>query len=211
MDLKTKDNPCLTAHCPNTGSMKNLLTEGAEAAYIDKSQQKTKLDAGLEYIKHNNTWVCVNTMRANQIIKEALENRTIPEFKFCAEFKKEVSCLNSKFDFCLFDKNKQPHWLEVKSVTLNQGRKALFPDSVTTRGQKHLKDLIEISRNGGSSYMLYLIMRSDCKSFSPATDIDPDYSELLSQAKQQKVTLIAYSTKCTLSGIKLHKKLPIIL
>jgi sugar fermentation stimulation protein A len=105
-------------------------------------------------------------------------------------------------DFRL-SKNDEHHYIEVKNVTLGRNGEAQFPDAVTERGQKHLKELMSLMKKGHSAELVFVIQREDCKAFSPADDIDPEYGKLLRQAIKQGVRVTALTTKLSPLGIRL--------
>ena len=146
----------VTAHCPNTGSMKGLLDEGNEVHLFKHDDPKRKLKYGLEIIKAKQNLVGVNTHMANRIAQHALENNLIKELKNSDLIKPEVFFnKETRFDF-LIEKNKQKSFVEVKNVTLFRNNDtAEFPDAVTSRGTKHLLTLIDAIKKGYKSYLLF--------------------------------------------------------
>lgn len=208
-DIELPNQEVLTTHCANTGSMLNLKQHGAESAFLYKNNPKAKLKASWELVKNNKTWVCINTTRANAVVAEALEQKLLPAFKSYTKIEREKKYGDSRIDFRLSNL-KKTCWVEVKSVTLSKGKTALFPDAVTERGLKHLLELEKIYKDGDEAYIFFLIMRSDCQEFMPAYEIDPKYSVTLQKLiKNKKIKAIAYNVKCTLSSLKLNKKIPI--
>ena len=208
-DIELPNQQILTAHCANTGSMLNLKKSGSQVAFLYKDNPKAKLKASWELVKHNRSWVCINTARANSVVAEALSTGAIPEFSKFTQITREQKFGHSRLDFKLSDRS-QNCWVEVKSVTLNQGKTALFPDAKTERGLKHLHELAKISATGDRAYIFYLIMRSDCELFKPAFDIDPEYSQTLkSLVAEKKIKALSYRARCSLTGISLDKKIPI--
>jgi len=201
----------VTAHCPNTGSMKGLLDEGNEV-YISKNDNpKRKLKYTLEIIKTKNELVGVNTHFANKIVHHGLSNNLIKEITNSDTIKPEVFFnKETRFDF-LFEKNKQKIFVEVKSVTLCREKKmAEFPDSVTTRGSKHLKTLIEAIKKGYKCYLLFLVQIQGVENFKIAKDIDKEYYENYLLAKKAGVFFLAYRCKINSKEIKIEKKIKII-
>ena len=138
---------------------------------------------------------------------EALQNNLIKEFDKKIEIKPETKFgLNSRFDF-LITKNNLKAFIEVKNVTLSRKKGvAEFPDAVTSRGLKHIKELINANKKGYKIYILYLIQRNDCKSFNIAKDIDPEYSDLLSKAIKKRLNVLCFDCKFSPKGIKLNQK-----
>ena len=152
VDVKI-NNEIVTAHCPNTGSMKGLLDEGNEVYLLKHDDPKRKLRYGLEIIKAQKNLVGVNTHMANKIVNHALSNNLIKELKDNDTIKPEVFFnKDTRFDF-LIEKSKQKIFLEVKNVTLFRGKKtAEFPDAVTSRGSKHLITHIDAIKKGYKAY-----------------------------------------------------------
>jgi len=201
----------ITAHCPNTGSMKGLLDEGNEVYVSKNDDPKRKLKYTLEIIKVKKNLVGVNTHFANKIAFHGLSNNLIKEVANNDSIKPEVFFnKETRFDF-LVEKNKQRIFVEVKNVTLFRKEKtAEFPDAVTTRGSKHLKTLIEAVKKGYKSYLLFLVQIEGVESFKIAKDIDKEYYENYLLAKKAKVNFLAYRCKITPKEIKIEKKIKII-
>ena len=201
----------ITAHCPNTGSMKGLLDEG-NGVYISKNDNpKRKLKYTLEIIKVKKNLVGVNTHFANKIAFHGLSNNLVKEVANNESIKPEVFFdKETRFDF-LVEKNKQKIFVEVKNVTLFRVEKtAEFPDAVTTRGSKHLKTLIEAVKKGYKSYLLFLIQIQGVDNFKIAKDIDKEYYENYLLAKKAGVIFLAYQCKISSKEIKIDKKIKII-
>ena len=206
------DEEIVTAHCPNTGSMKGLLDEGNEV-YISKSDNPIrKLKYTLEIIKVKKKLVGVNTHFANKIAFHGLSNNLVKEVANNDSIKPEVFFdKETRFDF-LVEKDKQKIFVEVKNVTLFREQKtAEFPDAVTTRGTKHLKTLIEAIKKGYKSYLLFLVQIQGVKNFKIAKDIDEEYYENYLLAKKAGVKFLAYRCKINHKEIKIEKKLNLIL
>ena len=201
----------VTAHCPNTGSMKGLLGENNEVFISKNNDPKRKLKYTLEIIKVNKSLVGVNTHFANKIAYHGLSNNLINELKNNDNIKPEVFFnKETRFDF-LIEKNKQKIFVEVKNVTLFRDEKtAEFPDSVTSRGSKHLKTLIEAIKKGYKSYLLFLVQIEGVNNFKIAKDIDKEYYENYLLAKKAGVIFLAYQCKISSKEIKIDKKIKII-
>ena len=211
VDIKIKDQ-IVTAHCPNTGSMHGLLNEGNKV-WISKSKNlNRKLKYTLEIIEHNNTKVGVNTQSSNKIVHHALKNNLIKEFNDILEIKPETQFgKNTRFDFLVINK-KNKIFLEVKNVTLSRKKElAEFPDAKTDRGLKHIKELIKASQKNYKIFILFLIQRDDCKSFTIAKDIDPNYSNALRKAVKKKLNVLCYDCKFSSKGIKLNNRIKFII
>ena len=209
-DIKLDSNEIVCAHVPNTGSMTKCWAENWDA-YISKSDDpKRKLKYTLELTHNGQSFICVNTGIANKIAKEALEKGVIKELADYKNIKPEQKILDSRLDFYLTGDDLVDAFVEVKNVTLKDDKTtALFPDAVTTRGQKHLVDLMKIKEMGHRAVMLYVVNREDVSSFSPAIDIDPKYSQLLKEAKDAGVEILAYQALINENEIRLVKSLPV--
>jgi sugar fermentation stimulation protein A len=197
----------ITAHCANTGSMYGLLKKNNKVWLTKSNNPDRKLKYTLQIIQDKNTKVGVNTHLTNKIVLEALQNNLIKEFDKKIKIKPETKFgTNTRFDFFI-TKNKLKAFIEVKNVTLSRKRGlAEFPDAVTSRGLKHIKELIKAYKKGYKIYILYLIQRNDCKSFKIAEDIDPEYSDSLSKAVKKKLNVLCFDCKFSPKGIKLNHK-----
>ena len=205
------DKKIVTAHCPNTGSMKGLLDEGNEVHLLPNNDPKRKLKYGLEIIKTRKNLVGVNTHMANKIAHHALKNNLIKELKNNDKIKPEVFFnKETRFDF-LIEKNKQKIFLEVKNVTLFRDKNtAEFPDAVTERGSKHLSTLIDAIKKGYKSYLLFLVQIQNMEKFKIARDIDINYYNNYLLAKKAGVNFLAYRCGISSKKIYIEKKLKII-
>ena len=202
------ENKVITAHCPNTGSMKGLLKEGNKVWLSKSNNPDRKLKYTLQIIEDDNSKVGVNTHLTNKIILDALKNNLIKEFDKNITIKPEVKFGdNTRFDFLITKKNYKA-FVEVKNVTLMRKPKiAEFPDAITSRGAKHIEELIKASKKGYEIYIAFIIQREDCNEFTIASDIDPEYSKLLSKAVKKKLNILCYDCKFSSKGIKLNKKI----
>jgi len=201
----------IVAHCPNTGSMMGLLDEGNEVFVSKNDDPKRKLKYTLEIIKVKKTLVGVNTHFANKIAFHGLSNNLVKEVKNSNNIKPEVFFdKETRFDF-LVEKNNQKTFVEVKNVTLSRKDKlAEFPDAVTSRGSKHLKTLIEATKKGYKTYLLFLVQIQGVADFKIAKDIDKEYYENYKLAKKAGVKFLAYRCKISSKEIKIEKKIKII-
>ena len=209
IDIKVKDK-VITAHCPNTGSMMGLLKEGNKVWLTKSNNTKRKLAYTLQIIQDKKNLIGVNTHLTNKIVKEALSENFFKIFNNRALIETEKKFGdNTRFDFLITEKNKKS-FIEVKNVTLSRVDKlAEFPDSVTSRGLKHISDLIKAVNEGYNSYLLYVIQRMDCNKFTIAKDIDPEYAKLLTVAIKKKVKILCYDCKFSAKGIKLNNLIKI--
>ena len=210
VDVKL-EKEIITAHCPNTGSMKGLLDEGNEVYLLKNDDPKRKLKYGLEIVKAKNNLVGVNTHMANKIVNHGLTNNLIKELKDNDQIKPEVFFnKETRFDF-LVEKNKQKFFVEVKNVTLFRDKKtAEFPDAITSRGSKHLLTLIDAIKKGYKSYLIFLVQIQNMEKFKIAKDIDDEYYKNYQIARKAGVKFLAYRCKISSKEILVEKKLKII-
>ena len=201
----------VTAHCPNTGSMKGLLDKGNDVFISKNNNPKRKLKYTLEIIKVRKNLVGVNTHFANKIAFHGLFNNLVKEISNNDKIRPEVFFdKETRFDF-LIEKNKKKIFVEVKNVTLFRDEKiAEFPDTITSRGSKHLLTLITAIKKGYKSYLLFLIQIEGVESFKIAKDIDKEYYKNYLLAKKAGVIFLAYKCKISSKEIKIDKKIKII-
>ena len=209
VDIKI-NNQVITAHCPNTGSMYGLLKKDNKVWVSKSNNPNRKLKYTLEIIEDKKVKIGINTHSTNKIIYHALKNNLIKELKNYIEIKPETKFgINTRFDFLVFNKNDKA-FIEAKNVTLSRKKKlAEFPDAITSRGLKHIKELVNASKKNYKIFIIYLVQRDDCSSFSIAKDIDADYAEAFTKAIKNKLNVLCYDCKFSAKGIKLNKKIKI--
>ena len=175
VDIKIGKNT-VTAHCPNTGSMMGLLKKGNNVWLSKSDNPKRKLKYTLQIIENQKSKVGINTHLTNKIVFDALKKRMIKNFKDINSIQQEIRFgENTRFDFLLTQENKKT-FIEVKNVTLSREKQiAEFPDAITSRGLKHIQELLKANKQGFEIYLLFVIQRDDCSKFKLATDIDPKY------------------------------------
>ena len=202
------NNKTITAHCPNPGSMMGLLDQNNKVWFSKSTNPKRKLKYTLEIIQVKKKLIGVNTLLANKIVLEALKLKRINIFANYNDIKSEVKFSdNTRFDFLISNK-KNKSFLEVKNVTLFREKNiAEFPDSITSRGTKHLNELINATKKGYQSFILYLIQREGCDSFKVAEDIDCNYKVAFDKALKNGVKLLCYDCKLTNEEIKLNNQI----
>jgi sugar fermentation stimulation protein A len=207
-DIKLDDGSEVVAHCTNSGSMKSCLENGAEVYLTQVTDPKRRTKFTWEMIKINGDWVGINTGNPNKLAFEAISAGIIPELSGYTNVMREVVFGDSRFD--IFAENEtEKCFVEVKNVTLKEGNYALFPDAVTTRGQKHLKTLMEVKTRGMRAVMLYIVQRTDVEIFAPAKEIDPEYAKALKLAVVAGVEVIVIQVEVMPEGIYIKKKLPV--
>jgi len=207
IDIKYK-NKTITTHCPNSGSMMGLLNMGNKVYFSKSDNPKRKLKYTAEIIVNGKNLVGINTHLSNKIVLEALKLKKIKQLIKFDKIKTEVKFSeNTRFDF-LISNSKQKCFLEVKNVTLLRETKvAEFPDSITSRGTKHLNELVNAKKKGYESYILYLIQREDCQFFKIAKDIDEEYKIAFNKAFKKKVKILCYDCKLSNKEIKINKQI----
>lgn len=205
-DIELESGEMITAHCANTGPMIGVCDTDSRV-YVSKSNNpKRKLAYSWELIEVDNTWVGINTALPNRVIKQMLEQEKLPPLK--GKYNKVRSEVpygkdkKSRIDFVLTNETEQNSiYLEVKNTTLAKDQIALFPDTVTTRGQKHLRELMDLLPNA-QPIMLYFINRGDCQQFSPADNYDPEYGDLFREAVEKGVEVLPCRFDITPQGIR---------
>ena len=204
-------NQIITAHCPNSGSMMGLIEKGNIVWFSKSNNPKRKLKYTLELIKVKKNLVGINTLITNKLVLEALKSKKIKNLIPFNKIKTESKfSKNTRFDFLLFNE-KTKCYLEVKNVTLVRNENvAEFPDAVTSRGTKHLNELINAKKCGYQSYILYLIQREDCKNFKIADDIDKDYKIAFNKAIKAGVKMLCYDCKISNEEVKLNNQIDLI-
>jgi len=207
VDIKV-ENKIITAHCPNTGSMMGLLKKNNKVWLTKSDNPKRKLKYTLQIIEDESSKVGINTHITNKIVLDALNNSIIEKFRNLETIKPEVNFgSNTRFDF-LISEGKKRSFIEVKNVTLSRKKGiAEFPDAVTSRGLKHIEELIKAGQKGYEIYLLYVIQRNDCDKFKLAKDIDPKYYKLLIKAVKKNLNILCYDCKFSTKGIKLNRKI----
>ena len=211
-DVILEDGTTTTIHVSNTGSMKNCGCEGDTVWYSTSDNPKRKYPYTWELTETTQGHIiCVNTIAANRLVEEAISNYVITEVNAYETLKREVKygTENSKVDFMLTGANKTDCYLEVKSCTFLENGKGYFPDAVTVRGQKHIRELIEMVEQGHRAILIFAVLHSGINSVSPANHIDPKYNELLLEASKVGVEIIAYKAQLSVSEIILTSKIPV--
>lgn len=211
-DIVTPEGETLTIHCANTGAMTGCATPGDTVWYSTSSSLTRKYPHSWELTEtQQGHWICVNTLRANGLVREALAADHIPELSGYATMLPEVKygSENSRIDFLLQADNRSNCYIEVKSVTLLQQGKGYFPDAVTERGQKHLRELIQIAQSGHRAVLFFAVLHSGIEDVSPARHIDARYAELLAQARQSGVELLCYKAHLSPEGISFYRPLKV--
>lgn len=210
-DVRLEDGETVTAHCPNSGSMRGCATPGNKIYLSLSDNPKRKYPFTWELVYADGVWVGINTGRPNRLVHEAISQGRIPELAGYPEIRPEVRYgTDSRIDLFLSG-TAGSCYVEVKNVTLVDGERALFPDAVTVRGQKHLRELMAVVRNGERGVIFFVVQRDDAQALSPADIIDPEYGRLLRLAVQNGVEALAYQANVSPLEISLTRRLPIIM
>jgi len=208
-DVRLVDGRVITAFTPNSGSMKTCSDPGSPVMLIHDPKPGRKTEYNLEMVKSEDTWVGVNTGLANTlgagIIDAGLTGH--PQLDGFRVVRREFTWGNSRFDLKI-SRGKEEGFVEVKNVTYRSECTALFPDAVTTRGQKHLETLIQARSEGFTACNLYIVQRSDCRDFAPARDVDPGYANTFDRAVREGVIMIVCFLEVHPEGIWFKHTLP---
>jgi len=206
VDIKYQ-NKTITAHCPNSGSMMGLLNLDNNVWFSESDNPKRKLKYTLQIVSINKKLVGINTHLTNKIVFEALNEKKIKSLTRFTNIKNEVKFSDkTRFDFLISNK-KEKCFLEVKNVTLvRENNVGEFPDAITSRGTKHLKELINAKKKGYESYIFYLIQREDCKLFKIAKDIDEEYKKAFDTALKNGVKMLCYDCKLNTEEIRINNQ-----
>lgn len=213
-DVQLEDGQEVTAHCPNTGSMRNCAESGSRVWLKDSGNPKRKYPLGWELVEVEGRYLAsINTGRANALIKEAIKNGVISQLQGYSEIRSEVKYgENSRIDLLLKEDGKPQVWVEIKNVTLLEDDGwGSFPDAVTARGAKHLKELMHRVEQGDRAAMVFCVPHTGIQKVRPADQIDPEYGRLLREAKAAGVEVMAYAASIDERSIVIDKELLVVL
>ncbi|WBA09059.1 DNA/RNA nuclease SfsA [Salinivibrio kushneri] len=213
-DVTLANGESLTMHCANTGAMTGCATPGDTVWYSTSDNTKRKYPHSweLNYTQQGH-WICVNTARANTLAVEAVQANRIPELVGYRQLQTEVryGSENSRIDLLLRDDDKPDCYIEVKSVTLlGEDGWGAFPDAVSTRGQKHLRELMAMAEQGHRAVLLFVVLHSGIEKVTGAPHIDPDYNQLLNQALASGVEVLCYQAQMSPSELNLVNSVPFV-
>ncbi len=209
-DVRLEDGSVITAHCPNSGSMKGYKEQGLRVWLSESDNPKRKLRYTWELVKDpEGEKVMVHAAMANTLAAEAIKKGIVTELQGYDTLRSEVKygSRNSRIDL-LLEKAEECCYIEVKSVTLREGDTLMFPDAVTTRGQKHLEELIEVKSNGDRAVLFFAVLREGGSRFAAASHIDPVYADLLDLACKSGVEVLVYRAEFDEYGIALKEQIP---
>lgn len=208
-DVRLENGRIVTAHCPNTGAMTECCEAGRPVYLSRHDNPRRKLKYTWELIDMPASLVGVNTLVPNRLVASSTGAGRIPELDGYSDLLREVPVGNrSRIDLLLTAPGRRPCFIEIKNCTLVRDGIALFPDAVTSRGQKHLHELENRATAGDRCVTFYLIQRQDAMTFQPADSIDPSYGRALRRAAQKGVEVLAYDVSIDLEGIRLRRRVP---
>ncbi len=213
-DIEREDGSVLTVHCPNTGAMTGCTELGARAYYSESGNPRRKYRGTLEWLElSSGDRVCINTQRPNLLVKEAIEQRVIPELAGYDEVLSEVTfgCESSRVDLKLrkADHATEDCFVEVKNVTLHEKGIGYFPDAVSQRALKHVRELLHEIEQGNRAVLVFCINHTGIKELRPARKIHYDYALLLQEAASKGLELLAYRTAISSAEIRIVGPVPI--
>ncbi len=207
-DVVLDGGEAVTAHCPNTGTMASCCESGRTVYLSRADNPRRKLGYTWEMIEMPGSLVGVNTALPNRLVAHALGWGRIPELAGYRDTRREVPYGGgSRIDLLLTGDGRPPCYVEVKNCTLVRRGLALFPDAVTARGAKHLRELARVVAGGDRGVMFYFVQRMDADRFGPADGIDPGYGAALREAAAVGVEVLAYDVAIDLRGIRLRRRL----
>lgn len=210
-DILLESGETVTAHCPNSGSMKGCAVPGYRVLLSRSANPRRKYCHTWELVEADGQWVGINTGLPNGLAAEAIREGKIPELAGYQDIRPEVRYgENSRIDL-LLSGPAGLCYVEVKNVTLVEGGRAIFPDSVTERGQKHLKELMREVRAGNRGVIFFVVQRGDAGAVAPADAIDPEYGRLLRLAAASGVEAMAWQARVEPEEIVLHRRLEVCL
>ena len=212
-DITLASGEIITAHTPNTGAMTGCCEPGSPVWLLHHDNPKRKYAHSWEMVQNpHGINIGINTGLANKLVQEAIEKGVVKELKGYQNIRREVRYGNerSRVDFLLAGHASKPDcYVEVKNVTLCENGKGLFPDAVSLRATKHLRELMEMRKSGHRSVIFFCIQRQDVTTMSAAAHVDPDYAEHLQLAKKTGVEILAYRASPNPDVIELDKKISV--
>lgn len=209
-DVRLDDGSDVTVHCPNSGSMKGCALPGSRV-YLSRSPNlERKYPFTWELVQADGFWAGINTGLPNRLVREAIEDGRVTELQGYQTIRPEVPYGEQSRIDLLLEGPTERCFVEVKNVTLVENGRALFPDAVTVRGQKHLRELMRVVREGDRGVIFFTVQRGDGNAVSPADAIDPEYGRLLRLALENGVEALAYRALVTPEEIRLTERLPVM-
>ena len=212
-DVELDDGRIVIAHSANTGSMKGCSTPGSPVWLSHSDNPKRKCPYTWELVRAGDTLIGINTALPNLLVAEAIAQERIAQLNGFTELRREVPYgeERSRIDILLSHPARPACYVEVKNVTLAQNGVACFPDAVSARGSKHLRELMAVAAGGDRAVIFFCVQRGDVTEVRPADEIDPLYGTTLRAAARSGVELMAWQAEPTLAGIELVRALPVVL
>jgi sugar fermentation stimulation protein A len=210
-DVELDDGILATVHCPNSGSMLSCLEIGARVYCSPSAKPGRRTAYTWEMILIGEQWIGINTAIPNELIARAAQMQAHPIFRGATRVAREVPIGNhTRFDLAV-QRETGVLYVEVKNVTLVRSGEAHFPDAVTTRGAKHLEQLVALVYAGHAAAMVYVVQRQDARVFGPAEDIDTNYARLYREARAKGVVMVAVEARVSPQAVCLVRELPLLL
>lgn len=207
-DIRLDDGREITVHCPNSGSMLGCSDPGSEVIISWSDNPARKYPWSLEMVRLHNFWIGVHTGRTNQLVQEGLEQGIIDAFGRVNSTTREVRLPSgSRLDF-LLETGSGPVYLEVKHCSLAQDGVGLFPDAVTIRGAKHMRELAALAEAGIQAAVLFCVQRADARYCSVADHIDPAYALTVEKAARRGVRFLAWQTEVEPRSLRMTSQIP---
>lgn len=204
------DGEIVSVHVKNTGRLRELLLPNAEVLLERSNNPNRKTKYSLIAVKKQNLWVNIDSQAPNTVAYNALKEGKIIEFSNFTTFKREVSFGHSRFDLYVENEGEKG-FIEIKGVTLEKDGLAMFPDAPTTRGTKHVLELMEAIKEGYTGTVLFIVQMEGCHTFTPNTEMDPAFSRALKQAQEKGVQILAYDTVVTENELTIGKSIAVTL
>ena len=211
-DVQLADGCQITLHCPNTGSMKHCAEPGSRVWFSDSGNSKRKYRHTWELVEvQPGVLAGINTARANRLVQEAIEAGQIPGLAGYRQIRSEVKygSENSRIDLLLTTEDRPDCFVEIKNVTLGEGTEGNFPDAVTERGRKHLRELMTVAAQGQRAVLFFCVQHTGVNQVKPADHIDPAYGKQLREAAQSGVEVMAWRWCLSARGAELDCLLPV--
>jgi sugar fermentation stimulation protein A len=214
-DIALDSGEVITASTPNTGSLLTCAIPGRPVWLAYYPGEERKYHWQWVMVQPQRALVCIDTGVPNKVVADCARRQRIPQLAGYREYISEMPFTpGTRFDLCcrVHESDMLGRcWVEVKSTTLMRDGGAQFPDAVTSRGAKHLHELIKAVRQGDRALQVYFVQRADCDRFSPADDIDPEYGKALRAAVKAGVEVVALQARVTQKAVTIAGELPVIL
>lgn len=210
VDLETETGETITAYCPATGRMTTCLENGAPCEYLPVEDPDRKLDYDWWSIKMPESWVIIDTRPANHWLYWSRSAPWLPEGWDRASWSPEPELpQGGRLDYRLDGDGQPTTWVEIKSVTWAENGVGYFPDAPTERGQRHLRELIDLKRSGFEAYVVFICMRSDIELIQPGRSVDPDFADRLIEAREAGVNLLGLRARVDDRSLQLTGTIPV--